>query len=70
MKRSGELHAVQFGSFKASQPLTFLVAVIGWKVSTVMVELDRLELGAFTPRISYDKRWVLELAMDMERNAY
>ena len=38
------------------------------KVSTVMVELDRLELGAFTPRISYDKRWILELAMDMERN--
>jgi len=35
-----------------------------------MVELDRLELGALTPRISYDERWILKLAMDMERNAY
>ena len=32
------------------------------------VELERLELGAFTPRLSFDEGWIRELADDIERN--
>jgi len=37
-------------------------------VSVVDVELERLELGAFTPRLSFDESWIRELAEDIERN--
>jgi ParB family chromosome partitioning protein len=38
------------------------------EVSVVTVELERLELGAFTPRLSFDEAWIGELAEDIERN--
>jgi ParB family chromosome partitioning protein len=41
---------------------------LGEEVSVVTVELERLELGAFTPRLSFDEAWIRELAQDIERN--
>jgi len=38
------------------------------EVSVAAVELERLELGAFTPRLSFDEAWIRELAEDIERN--
>ncbi len=37
-------------------------------VSVVSIELERLELGAFTPRLSFDEGWIKELAEDVRRN--
>lgn len=34
----------------------------------VSVELDRLILGVFMPRLSIDERWVGELAEDIKHN--
>lgn len=47
--------------------LRFLVNVLG-EVSAVLVDLGRIELGAFTPRLSFDEDWIKELADDIKRN--
>lgn len=38
------------------------------EVSAVMLGLDSLELGAFTPRLVFDEDWIGELAEDIKRN--
>lgn len=38
------------------------------EVQTVMVDLGNLELGAFTPRMIFDEKWIQELAEDIRRN--
>ncbi len=38
------------------------------EVSAVVVSLDSLELGAFTPRLMFDEGWIKELAEDISRN--
>jgi ParB family chromosome partitioning protein len=45
-----------------------MVKSLAEEVSVVAVELERLELGAFTPRLSFDEGWIRELADDIERN--
>ncbi|MEM2597725.1 MAG: ParB/RepB/Spo0J family partition protein [Thermofilum sp.] len=35
---------------------------------STVIGLDRLELGAFTPRLAFDEGWIEELAEDIRRN--
>lgn len=38
------------------------------KPAAAIIELDRLEMGSLTPRLSFDEGWVRELAEDIGRN--
>jgi ParB family chromosome partitioning protein len=42
--------------------------VVGLKPVVAIIELDRLEMGSLTPRLSFDEGWVRELAEDIKRN--
>lgn len=44
------------------------MACLGENVQGITVELERLELGAFTPRLAFDEGWIKELAEDIKRN--
>lgn len=41
---------------------------MGEEVSVVTIELNKLELGVFTPRLSFDDSWIKDLAEDISQN--